>query len=594
MNLKLLRRLSALSAAAIFLLPSCAFFEKEPDDGSRILTWGTRSGYVDFLDLAEDTYPDIELEYSTYAGANPVSYSWAQMRADDIPDIFITSRVLDADLAREKLADLSGYDFADDISGSVLDPAVNDGGTYLLPVCNTLYGIYYNKTLMEENGWEIPTDIDELETLCIQIQNKGMTPGLICTKTTDDPFSAVFNIAKTGWLSTPEGAKWEQDFLSGSATASGMWESTMEDIQRYLNMGMFSADPQDRSNTELLQEELGQRKAVFCTSMLTTVSTDLPNGDELGMMPYISKDGSKNAYIYNPYGYIGISSRLTRPGNEKKLENAVKLLSLLYSPEGQAAFTTERTPYILSPLDDADIPEDTLLYDAWQAQRQGRVFPMTYTGWENVLFDMGQVYKEWFRGEEGIDGPAAITLMDELQASYLNHSDNIDLNVCEVTDNFSLEETAVLSGKVLGSAVGADAAMIPIASVYKKGEGLRAGISGKLYKGTLDVDGILAISPSYDGEYAILTMTGAQANDLVETGFHSGGKGEPYPYILVTKGGGKLEDDKTYQVAFLMESYTRETGELYHAQVEEGSFRTFMREWMKEQGSVSPDGNPWE
>lgn len=594
MNLKLLRRLSALSAAAILLLSSCTPFWKKADDDRGKLTWGARNGYVDFLDLAEDTYPDINLEYNTYAGADPTSYSWTQMRADDIPDIFITSRILDADLAKEKLADLSGYDFADDIPASVLDPAANDGGTYLLPVCNTLYGIYYNKTLMEENGWEVPNDIDELETLCIQIQNKGMTPGLICTKTADDPFSAVFNMAKTGWLSTPEGMKWEQDFLSGNAAAAGTWESTMEDIQRYINMGMFSADPQDRSNTELVQEELGNRRAVFCTSMLTVSTTELPNGDELGMMPYISKDGSKNAYIYNPYGYIGISNRLTQPGNEKKLENAVKLLSLLYSPEGQAAFTTERTPYILSPLDDADVPEDALLYDAWQAQRQGRIFSMTYTGWENVLFDMGKVYKEWFRGEGSIDGSAAITLMDELQASYLSHSDSIDMNVCEVADDFTLEETAVLSGKVLGSAVGADAAMIPIASVYKKGEGLRAGISGKLYKGTLDVDGIVAVSPSYDGEYAILTMTGAQANELAKEGFNPGGEGEPYPYILVTKGGSKLEDDKTYQVAFLMESYTRETGELYHAQVKEGSFRTFMREWMKEQGSVSPDGNPWE
>ena len=42
--------------------------------------------------------------------------------------------------------------------------------------------------------------------------------------------------------------------------------------------------------------------------------------------------------MYSPSSYIGISRRLTEPGNEKKLENAVKLLSLLFSEEGQAAF----------------------------------------------------------------------------------------------------------------------------------------------------------------------------------------------------------------------------------------------------------------
>lgn len=593
MNLKLLRRLTPLFAAAALLLPSCAFFEKKEDPGGE-LTWGVRNGYVDFLDLAEDTYPDIRLEYNAYAGADPTAYSWAQMQADDIPDVFITSRILDAGLAKERLADLSGYGFTDDISPSLLDTPANDGGTYLLPVCNTLHGIYYNKTLMEENHWEVPTDIDGLETLCIQIQNKGMTPGLVCTKTNDDPFFAVFNLAKADWLGTPEGADWEQAFLDGSASAAGVWDPTMKEVQRYLNMGMFTADPQDRSNQKLIQEELGSRRAVFCTSMASVTGTDLPNGDELGMMPYISGDGKKNAYIYSPAGYIGISRRLTQPGNEKKLENAVKLLSLLYSPEGQAAFTTERTPCILSALDDADVPEDAFLYDAWQAQRQGRVFPVTYTGWEEVLFDMGRMYKEWFRGTEGVDGPTAITLMDGIQTAYLNLPEHIGASFCESTDNFTLEETAALAGKALGSAVGADAAMIPAATFYEKGEGLKCGISGKLYKGPIDMETLLAVSPGYDGEYALLTMTGAQAKELAEEGFDPDRDEKAYPYILTVKGGGKLEDDKTYQVAFLMESYTHKTGELYHAQVEKGSFRDFLREWLKGQGSVSPDGNPWE
>lgn len=39
----------------------------------------------------------------TYAGANRTGYSWVQMRADDIPDIFISSQIIDEDLAKERL-----------------------------------------------------------------------------------------------------------------------------------------------------------------------------------------------------------------------------------------------------------------------------------------------------------------------------------------------------------------------------------------------------------------------------------------------------------------------------------------------------------
>ena len=589
MNAKLLRRISFLSAAAIFLLTACT--SKKDDTGEPDLTWGTRTGYESFLKLADKTYPEIHLGFSTYAGTSPTSYEWAQMRGNDIPDIFVTSQVQDPELASECLADLSGFDFTDNICPAFLEDASIDGGIYLLPVSTAMHGIYYNKTLMEENRWTVPADFGELEELCSQIQDGGMTPGLVGTRFNDDSFSAVFNLAKAGWFSTPDGIQWEQDFLTGSTSAAGMWEDTMDYVQQYIDIGMYSADPKERSAQDVITEELGNRQAMFCTSMLEVSKTELPGGDQLGMMPYISEDDSNNIYIYQPVSYIGISSRLTEPGNEKKLEDALKLLSLLYSPDGQDTFINDQTLCRLSVLASATAEEDSLIYDALLAQRDGRVFPITFTRWENILYDMGKVCKRWFGGENGLDSAKCISILDELQARNLSHREITDL--CECTADFTIEETAALAGKALGSSVGADAAMIPAAAFYKERE-LGAGISGKLYKGTVTAETASTISPGHDGEYAILTMTGAEAKELASEGFDLGGDGNPYPYILVAKGGSELKDEQTYQVAFLMQTYTRETGELYHARVEEGSFRTFLREWLREQQSVSPDGNPWK
>lgn len=589
MNAKLLRRVSVLSAAAIFLLTACT--NEKDDTGEPDLTWGTRTGYESFLKLADKAYPEIRLGFSTYAGTSPTSYEWAQMRGNDIPDIFVTSQVLDPALASERLADLSGFDFIDEICPAFVEDASVDGGVYLLPVSTSLHGIYYNQTLMEENGWTVPADFDELKALCGQIQKAGMAPGLVGTRFNDDSFSAVFNLAKTGWFSTPDGIRWEQDFLSGNASAAGTWEDTMDYVQQYIDIGMYSADPKERSAQDLITEALGDRQAMFCTSMLEVSKTALPDGDQLGMMPYISEDGSKNIYIYQPVSYIGISSRLTEPGNEKKLEDALKMLSLLYSPEGQDTFITDQTLCRLSVLASATAEEDSLIYDALLAQRDGRIFPVTFTHWENILYDMGKVCKRWFSREEGLDTEKCVTILDKLEARELGNEDI--KNLCECTADFTIEETAALAGKALGSSVGADAAIIPAATFYKERE-LGAGISGKLYKGTVTAETASTISPGHDGTYSILTMTGAEAKELAEEGYDLGGDGRPYPYILVTKGGAELEDSRTYEVAFLMQSYTRETGDLYHAREEEGSFRYFLREWLREQQSVSPDGNPWE
>ena len=591
MTRRLLRRL-LLPAAVMLLLVACAPAGQTEETGA--LTWGTGGNYgrhQPFLELLHKTCPDIELEFVSYAGGNATGYSWAQMRADDIPDIFITSQILDETLAEERLIDLSGYGFVNGFSTAILDQVAIDGGVYLLPVNSTMYGIYYNKTLMEEKGWEVPSNLAELEALCAQIRAEGLIPGVVGTMLTGGPFSAVFNLAKTSWLTTPEGIGWERDFLAGAASAEGRWEGTMELVQRYIDMGMFTADPEDRINVELIGDYLGGRKAVFCTAVQPVSYTVIPDtGDELGMMPYIGEDGSKNVYMYSPFCYFGISRRLTEPGNEKKLENAVRILNLLFSPEGQAAFITEQTPCVISVLDSAALPEDALISDARRALREGRAFPMTYAGWESVLADMGQAYKEWFRGENGVDGPQCIARMDALQQSFLSHSEEIYF--CESTADFTLEETAELVGKALGSAAGADAAIIPLGE-FHDGVELSAGISGRLYAGKINTDTVGAIAPNHDGEYAVLTMTGAEAKALAQAGFDLAGDGNPFPYVLVTRGGGELEDGRTCQVAFRMKSYTEETGAACGAQVERGSVRTFLREWLEEQGTVSPGGNPW-
>ncbi len=589
---KALRHLSILLLPVILLLSSCAFADNETDNGDA-LTLCAGNVYIRFQklwDLLAETYPEIELDFISYTGSNATGYSWTQMQADDISDIFITSQILDKDLARERLVDLSGYPFIGALSNAVLNQVSIDGGIYLLPTDYSMYGIFYNKTLMEENNWQIPTDFAELEALCGKIQEAGLLPGIAGTMLTGDPFSAVFNLAKTDWLTTPEGINWERDFLAGDAAAEGRWEHRMDYVQRYIDIGMFHTDPEDRNDPTILLDYLGNRKAVFCTTVQTLNITELPDtGDKLGMMPFLSEDGSKNIYMYSPTCYIGLSKRLTEPGNEKKLEDAIKLLSLIYSPQGQAAFIDDLTPCVMSVLDSVSLSEDALIYDARQALGEGRAFMMTYAHWDNILTDIGQAYKDWFRGENGMDGPKCIARMDELCQAWLDSPEQ--LYFCESTADFTLAQTAELIGKALGAAAGADAAMIPLGE-FHDGADSKSCVTGKLYAGKINVDTVATISPSNDGEYAVMTMTGAEAKALAEAGFDPEGNGNPFPYVLA--GGETLQDNVNYKIAFLKGGYTRETADRYLAEIHPGSLRTILRVWLEEQRRVSPDQNTRE
>ena len=182
--------------------------------------------------------------------------------------------------------------------------------------------------------------------------------------------------------------------------------------------------------------------------------------------------------------------------------------------------------------------------------------------------------------------------MDELQSSHLNNENGIYF--CESTAPFTVEQTARLVGQALGSAADADAAIIPYAPAHQEGAALLAGITGRLYRDRINTDVAWSIGPGLDGEYAVLTMTGAQAKELAEAGFAPAGDGEPYPCVLVTRGGGELEDGQTCRVAFLMGSYTEEMGQACHAQVTAGYVWDILRDWLAEQKVVSPDETRWE
>lgn len=596
MKIKVLKKQIILAAAIMLLLSACSSSKadnsKENSDALTWLAWGRYGTHQAFWELANETYPEIKIEQISYYGGNRTGYSWAQMRADDISDIFITSQILDEELVKERLVDLSAYTFINEFSDKALDQVEIDGGIYLLPVSYGMYGIFYNKTLMEENNWEVPTNFAELEALCKKIEEAGLIPGIVGTKLTGNTFSAVFNLAKTTWFTTPAGTQWEQDFLAGNATAKGMWEGTMDYVQKYIDIGMFFTDPEDRSNSTLLTDYLGGRKAVFLTAAATTSITTFENGDELGIMPYISEDGSKNVYMYNPSCYFGISKRLAEQGNEQKLENAIKLLSLLFSPEGQATVIGDNTPCVMSVLTRAKMPEDSMIYDAQQAMWDGRAFEMTYAHWDSVLTDMGQAYKDWFRGENNMDGVKCIAQMDTLEQTYLNSVNQ--LYFCESTADFTQEETARLIAKALGIAAGTDAVMISLNELHEGGEENGCGISGKLYAEKIDAEVMATILPASDGTYAIMTMTGAQAKALKKQGFDLFGNGNTFPYILVTKGDIELADEDVYRIAFLKEDYTKETALAYSAQVETASLRAILKAYLEEQKTVSPNGNLWK
>lgn len=172
----------------------------------------------DFISIVHEKYPEINIEVVPYSGSNTTSWMNDMLKSGELTDIYFTT-IYSAtkDKVNDKLLDLAGYDITDKYVQSRLREVTVDGAVYMLPMSYNCYGITYNKTLLEKNGWELPTSLEEMKELASKAEAAGVNLALDMTQYPGFGFQYLCNILDTGFLSTIDGVKWQNDFLAGNA-----------------------------------------------------------------------------------------------------------------------------------------------------------------------------------------------------------------------------------------------------------------------------------------------------------------------------------------------------------------------------------------
>jgi ABC-type glycerol-3-phosphate transport system substrate-binding protein len=271
-----------------------------------------------------------------------------------------------------------------------------DGGLYLLPSGYHVNGIYYNKTIMEENGWEVPTSMEEMEALLPKIEAAGYIPATSTMNVEEYPFHYFFALGNTVWFNTLDGIQWKENFPTGNSKAMGQGELLLvaQYFQRWVNDGMIT-----KEHTDL--DEFEQGKSVFLLTMDTPeFQTTAEDGTtyEYGIMPWISANGNKNMLLRSVSKYYGINKHLEEQGNEQKLKDAIHVIEFLSTEEGMKALMGSDSVYVTS-LADSELPEDHPYYEVHDLLDSGRVVSMVHAGWENLIIPFGQVLNQFAEGQ---------------------------------------------------------------------------------------------------------------------------------------------------------------------------------------------------
>lgn len=177
------RAMSVLLAAAMITgtMTGTAVMVKADDEPVTLTVLAgqstTDAGIEDMIDEAlAEKYPNITLEWECVDWGNDFQPKMQQYMQSGLPDIMIG-----------KAQDVSTYapqGVLGEIDSTYLDRGLDaarenvtiDGKTYGL-VYNAMYqGVYYNKAMFKENGWEIPKTLDDLQAIIDDCKEKGITP----------------------------------------------------------------------------------------------------------------------------------------------------------------------------------------------------------------------------------------------------------------------------------------------------------------------------------------------------------------------------------------------------------------------------------
>lgn len=551
MSKHLLRRAVAVVCAATLALCALAGCSKDASSQEHepLTVCNVNNLFPDeFIEIFQQSHPEVLFDASAYRGSNGSGYAMETLEHGDIPDVYVSTYLLNPEAQRENLIDLSSYDFINNYTTTMLNDADNEGGIYLLPSCFQMVGISYNKTLMEEHGWPVPNNFEELKALAPKIEAAGLVPMRGLFNLDGYPFNYFFNVINTDYFHTAAGSQWKEDFSTGQAKAAGNQEllAGVEYFQEWIDAGLIKAS--DIGSFNEPQEAFMNGECVFFLSLgLSKYENTTEDGRtyEFGVIPWLSADGTTNTLTVATSRYFGLSRELLEPGNEQKLEDALALMEFVSTVEGQKALAaTAASPQLYAPsLTGADVPEDSPFHGLSHLVDEGHTIQLVYVGWEDLIVPMAQDIKALIRGE--VTPEQLLTMFDATYERSVNGDGNA---LAYAETDMSWDDALKICCIATGMATDADVALASLGGYNEAHEINDRGVNWYFYEGPVTVE-VVNVFRTKCSTLSVLEMTGAEIKALAEGGFDLYGTGNPFPYTLVVKGGGELEDDKVYRLA---------------------------------------------
>src|SRR5690625_556696 len=274
-----------------------------------------------------------------------------EMQAGDYPDVFLLATDREEALTETMIKENGVEDITDVLTMEVpgedvkVEDKLLDGFTdtlatnpygddemYLAPMFYSPTGLFYNETLLEEHGWDIPETWEEMFELGDKAEEEGIS---------------LFTYPIAGYFDTLVGsmlyASGGPDFFNSAMTyEEDIWESedatrvfeTVEKLSDYLHPNtVANANPNDFTKNQQL---ILDNEALFMPngSWVIDEMAEAPRADDFqwGMMPIPAYEDGGDRYAFTFFEQIWI------PKEAENIDAAKDFLAYMYSDEAADTF----------------------------------------------------------------------------------------------------------------------------------------------------------------------------------------------------------------------------------------------------------------
>ena len=288
------------------------FAEETADFSGEELSILVSAGWMDnrydaTIERFEDTY-GVTVDLQTIPANQYSDLLQTKLATDSCADIFwiqsnpfaIESTIVDPE---KYCIDFTGASWEDLMPEARKTSCVYNDKLYGLQIWHNSpeYVMVYNKTLFEENGWEIPSTYAELKDLCAKIAEQGITPWFMPGADGWQHQLAFFQIGGVYEEATPG----LYDALNTNQATFADNEKMLEVLNEFKELsdaGYFGEDWIGTDSTNLTNE-FGDRNiamAMANSSYIQQIKDDTGTEDEFGM--FLIPLGDNTWYPTNPAG----------------------------------------------------------------------------------------------------------------------------------------------------------------------------------------------------------------------------------------------------------------------------------------------------